>query len=339
MAERPIAKQDKGDHAAAMAFLSDRQSYPHRPAQVEVIETHTSHVFVAGDLVYKTKKPIQLSFVDYGPLEARRQSCEREISLNRALAPGVYLKSLPVLRLSDGSLAFDGNGVPVEWVVLMRRLDTRRLLDRCCQTQSVRPDDIERLCDRLAEFYRTAPRSCLTGADLIATYQRNIALATNALSDPLFGLPSGLVQPALDALRQFMHDCPNLLTDRLAQGRIVDGHGDLRPEHVYLGPPALVIDRLEFDDRLRQVDPFDEIALLSMECERLRCPWIGDQLHADLEKRLDDDVPPQLKAFYRTVRACMRARLSIEHLRDAKPRHPERWPARARDYLRLANPS
>lgn len=307
MCERPIAEQDQGDHAAAMAFLSDRHSYAHRPAQVEVVETHTSHVFVAGDLVYKTKKPIQLSFVDYGPLKARRQSCEREVSLNQALAPGVYLKSLPVLRPTDGSLAFEGEGVPVEWVVLMRRLDTSRLLDNRCQMQSVRPDDIERICDRLAAFYRTAPRSYLTDTELIATYQRNIALATRSLNDPVFELPSGLVQPPLDALRQFLRDRSNLLTDRLAQGRIVDGHGDLRPEHVYLGPPTLVIDRLEFDDRLRQVDPFDEIALLSLECERLECPWIGDQLHAGLEKRLDDDVPPQLKEFYRTIRACMRA--------------------------------
>lgn len=201
------------------------------------------------------------------------------------------------------------------------------------------PYDVERLCDLLAGFYRAAPRSHLTGAELIASYQRGITLAATSLCDPLFNLPSGLTKPPLDALQRVLRDHADLLMDRLAQGRIVDGHGDLRPEHVYLGPPALVIDRLEFDDRLRQVDPFDEIALLSLECQRLGCPWIGTQLHVGLAKRLNDDVPPPLRAFYWTIRACMRARLSIEHLRDAKPRQPERWPALALSYLRLAHPS
>lgn len=338
MAGTPSVDQDQGDHDAAVAFLSDRNSYQQPPDQITVIETHSSQVFLVGDLVYKTKKPIQLSFVDYRPLDARQQSCAREVALNQPLAPGVYLRSLPVVRLTNGSVAFGGVGVPVEWVVVMRRLDTNQLLNSRCQTGSVHPDDIERLCDWLAAFYRAAPPSRLSEADLVATYQHSIAQITESLTDPLFNLPENIVQPPLDALHHDMRDALNFLTDRLAQGRIVDGHGDLRPEHVFLGPPTLVIDRLEFDDRLRQVDPFDEITLLSLECERLGCRWIGAQLREGLSKRLDDVVPQPLTDFYRTFRACMRARLSIEHLRDAKPRQAERWPRQARDYLLLAHP-
>jgi aminoglycoside phosphotransferase family enzyme len=97
----------------------------------------------------------------------------------------------------------------------------------------------------------------------------------------------------------------------------------------------VIIDCLEFNDRLRQVDPFDEITYLGLECARLGAPWIGAQLLKRLTVALDDAPDPRLLRFYARYRACIRARLALAHLTEPSPREPERWRPLALDYLRL----
>ncbi|MGZ5822268.1 MAG: hypothetical protein ACXWI1_12375, partial [Croceibacterium sp.] len=97
-----------------------------------------------------------------------------------------------------------------------------------------------------------------------------------------------------------------------------------------------LIDRLEFNPRLRWADPFDEAVLLGVECERLGAPWFGPRLIERLGHLLKDQPPAELLRFYRCYRASLRARLSIEHLLDPIPRTPERWPQQAKEYLALA---
>jgi hypothetical protein len=60
-----------------------------------------------------------------------------------------------------------------------------------------------------------------------------------------------------------------MLAERVLRRRIINGHGDLRPEHIWFDHEVRIIDCLEFNPRLRAVDPFDEITFLDVECERL----------------------------------------------------------------------
>jgi aminoglycoside phosphotransferase family enzyme len=126
------------------------------------------------------------------------------------------------------------------------------------------------------------------------------------------------------------------LQRRLGQGRVVDGHGDLRPEHVCLLEQPVVIDGLTFNDSLRQLDPFEEIAGFALECERLGAPWAGPLLTERCRERLDDDPGEALMDFYRANAALLRARLGIGHLNDEHPVDPERWCARGHWYLQRA---
>jgi aminoglycoside phosphotransferase family enzyme len=318
-----------------VAFLRQPSSYP-APSAVETIETHMSLIFLVGERVYKMKKPLRLSFVDFTALDARRRNCERELELNQALAPGVYREVVAVVRRNDGRLGIGGEGKPVEWLLVMTRLDQSLLLGARIRGGTARPSDIAGLGEMLARFYGGAPRIVLTAAEHLQWWTQAIARAEVSLRDFASALPERTVTAVLSGLRRFLADDQALLADRATAGRIVDGHGDLRPEHVFIGPPLMLLDRLEFDARLRWADPFDEAMFLGLECERLGAPWVGPQLVASLEARLDDEPPPALLAFYRRHRACMRASLSIEHLRDARPRTPERWPRQAADYLDLA---
>jgi aminoglycoside phosphotransferase family enzyme len=317
-----------------LAFLADPASYPGHPSRVEAIETHMSRVFLAGDRVYKIKKPIRFPFVDFSSLEERRRNCERELEINQELAPGVYLAVLPLARQPDGALAIGGSGEPVEWVLVMRPLDRERLLDRAIHNGTAREADVDQLAEILARFYRRTPRIRIGGEELLQWWSDAVSLNEVSLSNPAFPLPRGSVKKAIVFLKRFLAERADAIAARASH--IIDGHGDLRPDHVHLGPPMRLIDRLEFNPRLRWADPFDEVVLLGVECERLGAPWLGPRLIGRLGELLKDHPSADLLRFYRCYRACLRARLSIEHLLDPIPRTPERWPLQAKEYLELA---
>jgi aminoglycoside phosphotransferase family enzyme len=123
----------------------------------------------------------------------------------------------------------------------------------------------------------------------------------------------------------------------VSQGRIVEGHGDLRPEHVCLGPEPLFIDCLEFNRDWRVLDPADELAYLAMECEHAGAPWIGEVVFETYREATGDNPPLPLVRFYKAYRATVRAKLSAWHLKDhPDPADQGKWIARAQRYLELA---
>ena len=123
---------------------------------------------------------------------------------------------------------------------------------------------------------------------------------------------------------------------RAIDGRIVEGHGDLRPEHVCVESPPVIFDRLEFSRAFRLIDPADELAFLAMECERLGAPQVETELFGAYRRVTGDYPPPSLVYFYKVQRACLRARLAIWHLHDLPKSVWPRWRAVAEEYLRLA---
>ena len=319
-----------------IAFLSDPIVWPHRPETVELLETHMALLFFVGDRVFKMKRAIKIRHMDMRSLETRRKFCLREVELNRVLAPQVYLGTASVTREPDGTWALDGEGEAIEPLVIMRRLDVTQGLDQRILHGGVTPAEIDSLCALLSGFYAQQPPAGISGQEFVALWQEMVGRVRETLADPQFALDRDLVDPPLELLTHFLDRRSSLLRELADQGRIVDGHGDLKPEHIIIGPRLLVIDRIEFDDRLRMTDPFAEMIFLGLECERLGAAWIGPRLIAGLEGRMGDGRPDELLRFYRCYQACLRARLSIEHLLDAAPRTPERWPAQTRDYLKRA---
>ena len=116
----------------------------------------------------------------------------------------------------------------------------------------------------------------------------------------------------------------------------MEGHGDLRPEHICLGPVPQIIDCLEFRADLRFLDPVDELAFLTMECERMGGRGIGRILFRRYRLRTGDSPPPVLINFYKAIGALIRARIAILHLQESPVRDPAKWPKRAAEYLRIA---
>jgi aminoglycoside phosphotransferase family enzyme len=321
-----------------VSHLSRPESYPEKPAVVEVVQTHMSCVFLTGQHAWKLKKPVRHDFLDFSTLEARRADCEEELRLNRRLAPDVYLEVVPLAVTPQGVLRLGGDGVPVEWLVKMRRLPSQLMLDDAIRRGNVTRQDIRRLTLVLADFFRHAGPVALDAAQYRKRLERDIRANHEGLSPPEYSMPAALVQSITASQLAFLAREAPLLEARVAQRRIVEGHGDLRPEHVCLGPEPLFIDCLEFSRDWRVLDPADELAYLAMECEHAGAPWIGEVVFETYREATGDDPPAALVRFYKAYRATVRARLSAWHLKDnPDPADQGKWVARAQRYLELAD--
>jgi aminoglycoside phosphotransferase family enzyme len=318
-----------------VTFLSRPDAYSPPSGGVERRETHMSWIFLTDDRAYKLKKPVRLPYLDFSTLERREAACREELRLNRRLAPDVYLDVAALVNSAQG-LSINGSGVTVDWLVVMRRLDEHYMLDHMITKGRLTSLKLDRLATTLIQFYRCATPVFTDPARNLAEWKAKLAFNRRILLDPRFNLPAGLIRHVDGIQRRFLVERQKLLAARVRGRHIVDGHGDLRPEHIWLGDPIRIIDCLEFNPRLRAVDPFDEIAFLSLECEHLGARWVGDYVRRCIIRKLHGDPTEELFTFYRCHRGMLRARLAIAHLLESNPRTPEKWPPLARAYLGLA---
>lgn len=317
-----------------VAFLGSIAAYAESPERVERIETHFSWVFLTEKHVFKLKKPLCDSGLDLSSLAARRSVAEEEVRLNRRLAPEVYLGIVP-LTLGRHGLALAGEGSVVDWLVQMIRLPADRMLDRCLARGGWCPADIHALGAYLARFFAAARHPRIDAKAYLDRF-RDECRSSHLILHELGG---AALRPLTDAVARRIESFvirSEALPRRVEDGRIVEGHGDLRPEHVCLGSPPRIIDCLEFRAALRCLDPVDELAFLAMECERLGAPRIGQILHYRYRQRTGDRPPPMLIFFYRAIAALIRARIAILHLQETPVRDPAKWPKLAAAYLAIA---
>lgn len=316
-------------------FLRYPSAYPRGPDRVEAIETHMSWVFLAGDEAYKLKKPVRTSWLDFSTPEARRADCLEEVRLNARLAPGVYLGVVPLVRAGVG-LSLDGDGEPRDWLVRMRRLHRDAMMDQVILGGGLTPSRLEAVAARLAGFHGALP-----GADIAPGAYRDRFIRQHAVNvDVLEGsrdlLEAGDLDASVNAARRFLESRADTLADRAAAGKVVEGHGDLRPEHIFLNGPPMVIDCLEFNRFLRLVDPYEEIACLGLECARLGAGWVLETLEGVYRDTLGGAPDPELMAFHSLARALLRAQLAMSRLWEPGPHPSEHWPGTANAYLGLA---
>jgi aminoglycoside phosphotransferase family enzyme len=321
--------------AQKVEFLSRASAFPHPVTNVVCRETHMSWVFLAGDRAYKLKKPVRFAYLDFSSLRRRETACRAELRLNRRLAPDVYLDVVP-LTITPRGLVIGGSGPVADWLVVMRRLDQTQTLEHAVLEHRVESWQLDRLVITLVQFYRRAAPVLHSPAISLRDWQQSLADQRRVLLDSRLGLPAGLVSRIAGIQRWFLANYGASVVVRARDRSIVDGHGDLRPEHIWLGDPVRIIDCLEFNARLRAVDPFDEIAFLSLECERLGASWAGEYIKRGVLRGLRDGPSEELFLFYRCHRATLRARLAVAHLLEPNPSTPEKWPRLARAYLAIA---
>jgi aminoglycoside phosphotransferase family enzyme len=318
-----------------VAYLRQASTYPQPCFRVEAVETHMSWVFLTERHAWKLKKPVRYDYLDFSTPAARRFFCDEEVRLNRRLAPFTYLGVVPLGVDNADHLCID-DGTAVDWLVKMRRLPMQHMLDYAIQHGDANLHDMTALARRLGRFYS----ACAPIAFDVASYRQrfldDIARNLAELRAPAYQLPLEHIETIGQAQINFLQDHTELLGQRINVGKIVEGHGDLRPEHVCLHPSIAIIDCLEFSRELRIIDAIDELGFLALECERLGAPELGRQLLSAYCEATGDCPDAILLNFYQSFRACLRARIAIRHLNEEKFRYSAEWRRRTLDYLELA---
>jgi aminoglycoside phosphotransferase family enzyme len=218
----------------------------------------------------------------------------------------------------------------------MRRLPVDRMLDNAIQKQTVQEIDICRFSQVLVDFYRHAEPIAITPSQYRRRFEQDIQANQRELSHPDFKLPLTQIMAITKAQFNLLEQAPELLDQRVKQRKIIEAHGDLRPEHICLTPDPVFIDCLEFKRGFRLLDPADELSFLAMECEHLGAAFVGDKVF-DIYQQVTKDHPPErLIRFYKSYRASLRAKLAIWHLKDSHIQQRSKWIHRAKEYLQLA---
>ena len=324
------------DLAEKVAFLRRPQSYPMPVQRVETIETHMSWLFLTECDVYKLKKPYRHERIDYASAAARRLNCLREVRLNRRLAPDCYLGTSRLTVDARGRMSLGGSGHAVDWLVHMRRMPDSQSLERRLQSGQVGAEQIGRVVAALMTLFRSAPSARWSPRHYRRHLCASLAYTAAELRRPEFGQDVDAVEAIRAPLHRFIEPHAALLAERVRDNRIVEGHGDLRPEHVYLTQPPSIVDCLEFDRELRLRDPVDELAFLAMECDRLGHPEVDAWLFAAYAERSGDAPPRALVEFHKAFNAFARAKISVWHLDDPSTGPANQWITRAADYLTRA---
>lgn len=295
---------------AIIRWLARPESYSHRPDRVEHLETHISHVFLAGSYVYKLKKPVRFDFLDFSTPESRKHACEEEVRLNRRLAPETYVDVLSITRNADGAFQFGGNGQIVDWLVQMRRLPTELTLEALYQRDKLCPEHVDRLAAVLSRFYQSLTPLPLSPEEYRQRYLAHVRSNRQELLAVGHYLSVESVRRIHGFQLQLLSLQRQIFDERVRSGRIVDGHGDLRPEHICLSDPLTIFDCIEFSPEFRTIDVADELAFLGAECDFLGADWVGPQLLRSYQQQSGDHPPTVLWDFYKSYRACVRAKVS-----------------------------
>jgi uncharacterized protein len=291
--------------------LLDPKAYPHPAEDIRLHETHISWVFLAGDFAYKLKKPVNLGFIDLSTLERRAADCEAEVRLNRRLSPDMYLGVVDVVE-NQGRYSIGGEGRPVEPAVQMRRLPEQGMLPNLLAEGTADPRLMRRLAKRVARFHATAATG--QGVDefgSLATVTDNWEENFTQIGPFLDRVVSSSVN---DFLRRYVADFlkkhADLLKQRVANGRIRDGHGDLHASSICVeGRRLHLFDCIEFAPRYRCADVAAEVAFLSMDLSHRGFADLGRAFVDEYVRASGDTEILRLLDFYRCYRAFVRGKV------------------------------
>jgi uncharacterized protein len=319
--------------------LTDPRNYPGGAGPVELVETHISWVFLAGDSVYKVKKPVDLGFLDFTTLEKRRFFCEEEVRLNQRLTHDVYLGTV---ELRGEHFRPGGPGPVREVAVHMRRLPHDRMLDELVRSDRAEAALLEEIGRIVARFHAAAATGgeidALGGLETIRAnwrenFEQTAGFAAGVLPDEWRREIRTWVEAFLD------REAPRFAA-RVEAGRSRDCHGDLQAQHVCCTEPIQIFDCIEFNHRFRYGDVAGEIAFLVMDLTRLgRADLALRFVNAYLEESGDYGAVPLLD-FYAAYRAFVRGKVlgfMVDTHPEAAPKAHERF-ALARRYVQPRPP-
>ena len=343
----PDEKTDLATWLEMVERLRHAPEWPEDELPIEMKQTHISVLLLSRNYVVKLKKPVDFGFLDYTTLNKRLKACEDEIRLNRRLCSDTYIGLGGVINL-DGQIRFSGKaGKIVDYCVWMKRLPEDRMLDRMVANNTVTEAVIDSVAARLCEFHAKAsrgPEIARWGSleEVRHNWEENFTQ-----TEPFIGRTIGA--PDYEAIRSWareeMETKADLFDRRAREGRVVDGHGDVRCESVCVRPSRAredaicIYDCIEFNDRFRCGDVASEAAFLAMDLDARGRPDLGYYFTEAYRRLAGDEDIFTLLPFYRCYRAYVRGKVLSFRLNEAEFGEEERDAAatRAGNFFELAH--
>lgn len=305
-----------------------------------MIQTHASWVFIAPPFAFKIKKPVGYGFLDFTTLELRHADCQRELLLNRRLAPDIYL-SVEAIHELHGELTLSGEGEVFEWLVKMRQMDSRFFMSHLIRESTVTAREVDRVIALLRTFYAETPPLAPEKAQAAGRRSRKSVHDNYELLRPFRDAP--LSRHALDAIERFSTEFEDrheaLFAARVDQGCFRDCHGDLHLEHIHLDPESVSIyDCIEFNEAFRHIDVISDIAFLAMDLDFNERRDLSTHFIQQFSQEWRDEKVLALLDYYKCYRACVRAKVAcLRSVSDTlSPEEKEDTLSLAKRYLTLA---
>jgi aminoglycoside phosphotransferase family enzyme len=307
--------------------LIQRRAVPHATSKLELIETHISWVLLGDQHAYKIKKPVNLTFLDFSSPELRHHFLEKEYSLNRRLAPSMYLGILPIEKKDDGYAIVIHSNSSSDHCLWMKRMNNDLQMDLLLSKGEVDKSHIKAIVDILAPFHKNALRA--EEEDDAQELWEEFKDVGNVLPFLRKQLPLEEIAPISEAIsftKDLLVSWSTLLTQRHLDGFVIDGHGDLHTRNILLEDPPVIFDCIEFNEEFRLLDILCEIAFLTMDLERYGRHDLSSYLMEEYQKQypiIRNKQEENLYLFYKLHRAGIQIKVKAitaqQRLEEGEP--------------------
>ncbi|MDD5757606.1 MAG: hypothetical protein PHI06_00830 [Desulfobulbaceae bacterium] len=292
--------------------LQQTVAYPHPVSEIKLVQTHISYVFLAGDFVYKIKKPVNFGFLDFTSLDKRQHFCEEELRLNRRLCPSLYLGVLPITQEGD-RVVLNGTGPAVEYCVKMSRMPEERMMGAIIKQGLLTPAMLDGIVDLLVPFYQQAE-----GGEEIRSFGTAQAVSVNVLEnfDQTAGFIgcSALSQSQFDQISAYAKTFLSnqvLFQQRIEAGKVRDCHGDLYSANICLAEQTYIYDCIEFNQRFRYCDVASDVAFLAMDLDFHGLTDLSEHFIRSFVRQANDPGVDAMLKFYKCYRAYVRGKIGL----------------------------
>lgn len=294
-----------------VAHMLRPEAYPHPVSEVKLVQTHISYVFIAGDFVYKFKKPVDFGFLDFTSLEKRKFFSEQELLLNRRLCPAIYLDLVAVTE-NDG-LELNGHGDPVEYGIKMARMPEDRMMGNLIKAGQLNKQHIDDIVSILVPFYEKAATNeeinsygtaGSVGVNVLENFQQTESfVGCDELSKDRFLLISQYAGNFLEK--------DDIFNRRIAAGKIRECHGDLYSANICLAEQVYIYDCIEFNKRFRYCDVASDVAFFAMDLDFYGLTELSDYFISRFVELSDDAGLMEVLNFYKCYRAYVRGKIGL----------------------------
>jgi uncharacterized protein len=314
-----LTKSDSISQDDVFSFLRAPSSYSPEPDTVEIHETHGAMIFLANNRAYKIKKAVKFPYMDFTTLDKRHFYCKRELDINRPCAPQLYLDIVPITKESDGSIAIDGKGIPVEWAVCMNRFEQKDMLDQLSHAKLAEPLLIEDLTTAIIQYHQSAPSTSVAdGPYRIAALIEELAVAFWAAPEIYSTRQAAEFETRARSHLARIYYCLRL---RGRRGFIRRCHGDLHLRNiVMIDDEPILFDALEFDEDLATIDVLYDLAFLLMDLDYRGLTPTANRIlnrYLFLSGRLENIYGLKAIPLFLALRAGIRAMVCVDRSRQS----------------------